>query len=1310
MSYRFIPLEQRMLFDASIAAVVAHAVTSAGHVDASIGDHHGVTAISSSDSHTVQADGAARSASSTAPVQVLVISSEVQDASLLASAANANTNVVLYNAQDTTLQQLVKDIEKVLGGKKADRIAFADEGGAGEFQLTQKTMVSEQTLTSDTALRSFWSEVGSLVKNNGHVDFLSCDLTQDGTGTLNLLDTLMEGSSKSHVINVAGSTDATGNPTSGGNWILETGGVNAEALYFNAKTLSGWQGDLQTFTVTNTADSGTGSLRAAILAADASTAASTINFDIAGKGLEIINLATALPTISSDVTIDGTTQPGYTAANPLIEVNGAALTGNTIGFDFVAGSAGASVKGVLIDGFTKATETSTTTVQAAAVHANVAVVTNVIVAPSADISAAMAIPSAPAFINAGGIENFTVTFNDLGPSASQGFSAVLSGDLTGLVAHSLPNGVTFNATTNTITVSSLAVSSPLVLNFSGVIPSGLASTTATEMVAITTEAPSDPNLANNTASISEAVNHAPTNIQLNPAAVVEFPANGTVVGTLSDTDPDAGDTAAYKLVNSYGGAYAIQGNQVVVANGALISYVTAQQDPIQVQVTDKGGLTYTKTIDIQVQDQPPQAVSDTYSVLENQALSVSAANGVLANDLIPDGTAHATAVLVSGPSDGSLTLNADGSMQYTPTQYFSGTDSFTYKVVENGVLSSNVVTDTINVVHVNQAPSFELTSSTIKVTANSGTDTVASFATHINQGPGDTGQTLNFIVVNNNNSLFSTQPTIDSSGNLTFALAAFKSGTATVSVQLMDNGGTANGGVNVSTIETFTIVVAPPPPSIIYVDQRDCGPANGLTWQTAFNNLDQALNLAAQETAAGATGVQIWMAAGTYSPHEIYAPNGVAGGAAGTSGYCGSVQDTFNLVNGVNIYGGFAGNETAISQRPTNGCDVTYLNGAGDWHVLTAGNDLTNAGITVTLDGLTVVNGDATGPSASGNDSGGGLRVIGNSNITLNDVNFSNDRACGNGGAISQSGGTLTITSGLYVNDQASESGGAIIVQNTALSITGANFQCDIAGQSGGAIFDNNSSGTISQSTFNNDHAQNGGAILAINVPNLNITSSTFTGDQTNCSTGSTSGYGGAIDSIGSTLTLSGDTFTGNSSWANGGAIQNGGFLCSVLNLTNCCFSNDSGVNGGAICNGGLLAASLDHCVANLVGCQISSCHSSGNGGGVINYNACNLATNACVFNLDTCNNLGGAIASIGTNAVQAILTSCNSIFTNDNAFQKSGCAVFSSSCTLQNIGNVFNFDNLFCSQPASQQPSQSSSGGLISGLGNLLSGLLNWL
>ena len=97
---------------------------------------------------------------------------------------------------------------------------------------------------------------------------------------------------------------------------------------------------------------------------------------------------------------------------------------------------------------------------------------------------------------------------------------------------------------------------------------------------------------------------------------------------------------------------------------------------------------------------PPVANNDSYSTAEDTALTV-AAPGVLANDKDPDGD-PITAVLVTEPADGTLTLNADGSFTYTPATGFSGTDTFTYQA-SDGLTTSGAATVTLTVVPSGQA-------------------------------------------------------------------------------------------------------------------------------------------------------------------------------------------------------------------------------------------------------------------------------------------------------------------------------------------------------------------------------------------------------------------------------------------------------------------------------------------------------------------------------------------------------------------------------------------------------------------------------
>ena len=81
-----------------------------------------------------------------------------------------------------------------------------------------------------------------------------------------------------------------------------------------------------------------------------------------------------------------------------------------------------------------------------------------------------------------------------------------------------------------------------------------------------------------------AANSAPTDILLSNSSVAENSAAGTVVGALSDVDPDAGDTATFTLIDDAGGRFAINAGNIVVA-GAL-DFETATSHSVTVLVTN----------------------------------------------------------------------------------------------------------------------------------------------------------------------------------------------------------------------------------------------------------------------------------------------------------------------------------------------------------------------------------------------------------------------------------------------------------------------------------------------------------------------------------------------------------------------------------------------------------------------------------------------------------------------------------------------------------------------------------------------------
>ena len=102
-------------------------------------------------------------------------------------------------------------------------------------------------------------------------------------------------------------------------------------------------------------------------------------------------------------------------------------------------------------------------------------------------------------------------------------------------------------------------------------------------------------------------------------------------------------------------------------------------DTFKVQVSDSGGLTdaITVTVTVTPVNDPPVSVNDTYTLDQDTVMNIPAP-GVLSNDTDPDNTT-VTAIKITDPTHGTVTLDVNGSFIYTPTPGYNGPDSFTYK-------------------------------------------------------------------------------------------------------------------------------------------------------------------------------------------------------------------------------------------------------------------------------------------------------------------------------------------------------------------------------------------------------------------------------------------------------------------------------------------------------------------------------------------------------------------------------------------------------------------------------------------------------
>ncbi|MBI2917309.1 MAG: tandem-95 repeat protein [Chloroflexi bacterium] len=301
---------------------------------------------------------------------------------------------------------------------------------------------------------------------------------------------------------------------------------------------------------------------------------------------------------------------------------------------------------------------------------------------------------------------------------------------------------------------------------------------------------------------------------------LEFPAGEL---TANDSPGPANESGQTLTVTGVSTA-STQGGTASLAAGT-VTYTPATNftgvDTFTYTVTDNGttngapdpkSAQGTVTVQVTEGNVAPTAQSQTVATPEDTQLVITLTGSDVETCQLTFSFGLPAQGVLSAPEDLACvagTPNQDSKrVTYTPNANFFGTDSFTY-TVNDGTATSTSATVTITVTAVNDAPSFTRGSDQT-VNEDAGAQTVVGWATAISPGPAsESAQAVDFIVSNDNNGLFSSQPAIDASGTLTFTPVANANGSAMVTVQLHDDGGTAGGGVDTSAAQTFTITVAP---------------------------------------------------------------------------------------------------------------------------------------------------------------------------------------------------------------------------------------------------------------------------------------------------------------------------------------------------------------------------------------------------------------------------------------------------------------------------------------------------------------------
>ncbi|MGN6135949.1 MAG: DUF4347 domain-containing protein, partial [Aureliella sp.] len=315
--------------------------STSNNVDSSVDG----TSKATSDADGTVAPSLTSSAASTERHDIAFVDASLENldqllAQLQSSYSDGGTlEIVLLDDHASGLQQIASALAS--GDIEYSSIHLVTHGAAGGIQLGSDWL-DAAALADNAQLIAGW---GESLTDDADLLLYGCQVasTADGQTFVQNLGEILD-------VDVAASVDATGASDRDADWDLEVSFGQIDSHSFSAGPREDeWEGKLAIYTVTNTANSGAGSLRQAILDANANAGADSIVFNITGAGVHTITLSSILPTITDQVSINATTQADFSGA-PLIAISGANVV--TDGFVLGSGSDGSSLRGFIIQKFT----------------------------------------------------------------------------------------------------------------------------------------------------------------------------------------------------------------------------------------------------------------------------------------------------------------------------------------------------------------------------------------------------------------------------------------------------------------------------------------------------------------------------------------------------------------------------------------------------------------------------------------------------------------------------------------------------------------------------------------------------------------------------------------------------------------------------------------------------------------------------------------------------------------------------------------------------------------------------------------------
>jgi hypothetical protein len=302
-------------------------------------------------------------------------------------------------------------------------------------------------------------------------------------------------------------------------------------------------------------------------------------------------------------------------------------------------------------------------------------------------------------------------------------------------------------------------------------------------------------------------NEAPTAITLSNDTIAENAGANAVVGALSTTDVDAGDTFTYTLVTGQGDAdnslFNMNGSDLRATSSLDFESVHGPTYSVRVRTTDSGGLTFETSFTITVTNvaEAPVVTGFSKTLTEDGSFSFAASDFTSHFSDQDAGDSLSQIKITTLPSHGTLkkgtttlvlndvvTLAELGTLVYEPTANYFGSDSFQWDGRDAALYSGSPATVSLTVTGVNDPPTLDAISDML-VNESAGLQTVNLAG--ISAGPNESDTPLVVTATSSNTGLIP-NPTVvytspNATGSLTFTPAAGLSGSATITVTVNDS-------------------------------------------------------------------------------------------------------------------------------------------------------------------------------------------------------------------------------------------------------------------------------------------------------------------------------------------------------------------------------------------------------------------------------------------------------------------------------------------------------------------------------------------